>query len=83
LQEKAWNAYYAHLLLRLCGAAKSHKMTLQVGLFFVRSVHTGCLDAWLRRLHLHWGTTGDATRLADCPQPCKALCCRDIALPDL
>lgn len=29
-QEKAWNAYYAHLLARLCGAGKSHKMTLQV-----------------------------------------------------
>jgi hypothetical protein len=34
LQEKAWNAYYAHLLLRLCGAAKSHKMTLQVEMPF-------------------------------------------------
>lgn len=30
LQERAWNPYYAHLLLRLCGAGKSHKMTLQV-----------------------------------------------------
>ena len=29
-QEKSWNAYYAHLLLRLCGVGKSHKMTLQV-----------------------------------------------------
>jgi hypothetical protein len=29
-QEKAWNAYYAHLLLRLCGVGKGHKMTLQV-----------------------------------------------------
>ncbi|KAL4421444.1 hypothetical protein ABPG75_010735 [Micractinium tetrahymenae] len=29
LQEKAWNAYYAHLLIRLCTAGKSHKMTLQ------------------------------------------------------
>lgn len=32
LQEKAWNAYYAHLLARLCTAGKGHKMTLQVGL---------------------------------------------------
>lgn len=31
-QEKAWNAYYAHLLVRLCSAGKGHKMTLQVGL---------------------------------------------------
>lgn len=30
LQERAWNPYYAHLLLRLCGAGKNHKMTLQV-----------------------------------------------------
>ncbi|PSC75596.1 nucleolar MIF4G domain-containing 1 [Micractinium conductrix] len=29
LQEKAWNAYYAHLLLRLCGVGKGHRMTLQ------------------------------------------------------